>query len=116
MAISVLPLRKRGRLVGFRYEPRCDALYIRLREGQVHKTSRLAEGAYLDLDIAGRVFESSCSLEESAFCQGRAGVEPPGCLEGTGSLRLNLDQPLRLLGVRSGGYCTQEVNRIAVTG
>ncbi len=74
------------------YDPRYGALYIRLREGQIHETLEPAEGVYLDVDITGRVVGVEfLSLEESASRQGRAGVELPDRLEHPGSFRLNLD-------------------------
>ncbi len=69
----------------FRYDPRSGALYIRLREGQIHETLELAEDAYLDIDITGRVLGAEfLSLEEFAeFAsrQRKVGVELPDRLE-----------------------------------
>jgi uncharacterized protein YuzE len=36
----------------FRYDPQLGALSIPLREGQIYEILELAEGAYLDIDVA----------------------------------------------------------------
>ncbi len=78
----------------FRYDPQSGALYIRLREGQMHKTLELAEGAYLNIDIErrvlGAVFLSLEEFAEFASRQGKGGVELPGRLADPDSFRLDL--------------------------
>jgi uncharacterized protein YuzE len=77
--------------VKFRYDPQSGALYIRLREGQIHKTLELAEGAYLNIDSEGRVLGAVfLYLEEFASRQGKRGVELPGRLGDPDSFRLDL--------------------------
>ena len=78
----------------FRYDPQLGTLYIRLREGQIYETLKLAEGAYLDIDVEGRVLGAEfLSLEEFAeFAsrQGKVGTELPDRLEDPGSFRHDL--------------------------
>jgi uncharacterized protein YuzE len=83
VVITVVPIRKRRgrRQVKFRYDPQSGALYIRLRAGQIYETLELAEGAYLNIDIEGRVlgavFLSLEDFAEFASRQGKVGVELP---------------------------------------
>ena len=78
----------------FRYDPQSGALYIRLRAGQIYETLELAEGAYLNIDIEGRVLEAVfLSLEdfaEFASRQRKVGVELPSRLPDPDSFQLDL--------------------------
>jgi uncharacterized protein YuzE len=36
-----------------RYDPKVDALYIRLREGEIEESDEVSQGVVMDYDVAG---------------------------------------------------------------
>lgn len=76
-----------------RYDPESGALYIRIKEGQIHETLPLAEGIYFDIDAEGVVLGVEfLSLEEFKEWASSEGVEVnlPERIEDPDSFRLNL--------------------------
>ena len=75
----------------FRYDPKSGALYVRIKEGEVHETLPLSEGIYFDIDADGEVlgaeFLSLEEFKEWASSQGME-VELPERIEDPESFRL----------------------------
>ena len=53
-----------------RYDPSVDALYIRLREGEIKESDEISEGIILDYDAAGKAMGIEI-LDASSVLGGR---------------------------------------------